>query len=644
MADKEVRPASSAAMRRKSEETALADAARRLEPVEPLTAEAARAVLHELRVHQIELEMQNEELRRIQEALETEKGKYFELYDLAPVGYCTVSDLGLILLANLTAARMLGLTRDRKGGLPFVRFIHPEDQDPFHRFQRRLVETGSPETCELRMVRADGAHFAAHLEAAMALDPEAGRTFRIVLTDITARVRAARERQELETRYQSILNASPDNITILDLEGLVQMVSPAALGMFGYERVEDMEGRPVLDFIAPADHLRANLILAGLAEGVIPRPGEYQGLRRDGSTFDTEVNSELIRDPAGRPASIVLVVRDITHRKEAEAALWVSEARNRAIAQSAYDAIITSDSAGAIAGWNRGAEAIFGYAEAEVLGQPMTLLMPERHRAAHLEGMLRVGSGGDQHVIGRTVELHGIRKGGEEFAMELSMARWESEGDWFITGIIRDITQRKASEAALRESEARLRLALTAAEQGLYDLNVQTGEAAVSPEYATMLGFDPATFRETNAAWIERLHPEDREPVAAAYRDYVAGLTKEYRIEFRQRTASGDWKWILSLGRVVERGPDGAPLRMLGTHTDITERKRIEVDLRRQTGELRARNEELQRFNRLVVGRELRMIELKEEINALCRRLGEAPRHRGSNEPVDPRPAGLSPA
>jgi PAS domain S-box-containing protein len=138
----------------------------------------------------------------------------------------------------------------------------------------------------------------------------------------------------------------------------------------------------------------------------------------------------------------------------------------------------------------------------------------------------------------------------------------------------------KRDAAVMRESEERLRMALTAAQQGLYDLNVQTGNATVNAEYALMLGYDPAEFRETNAAWIARLHPEDREPVAAAYRDYIAGRTSEYRVEFRQRTRSGDWKWILSMGRVVERDAMGNPLRMLGTHTDITARRRAEEQAR----------------------------------------------------------------
>jgi PAS domain S-box-containing protein len=138
------------------------------------------------------------------------------------------------------------------------------------------------------------------------------------------------------------------------------------------------------------------------------------------------------------------------------------------------------------------------------------------------------------------------------------------------------ITERKLAETALRESEERLRLSLYAAKQGLYDLNVQTGSTVVNREYAEMLGYNPDTFIETNAAWIERLHPDDREITAKAYSDYINGLKPEYRVEFRQRTNDGNWKWILSLGKVVEYDADGKPLRMLGTHTDITERKQAE--------------------------------------------------------------------
>lgn len=134
------------------------------------------------------------------------------------------------------------------------------------------------------------------------------------------------------------------------------------------------------------------------------------------------------------------------------------------------------------------------------------------------------------------------------------------------------------AEERLKESEERLRLALSAADQGLYDLNAQTGEVLVSPEYALMLGYAPESFLETHAAWCDRLHPEDREQATQLFRDCIDGRCSEFRAEFRQQTSSGDWKWILSLGRIVKWDEEGKPLRMLGTHADISERKRLEAE------------------------------------------------------------------
>ncbi len=132
------------------------------------------------------------------------------------------------------------------------------------------------------------------------------------------------------------------------------------------------------------------------------------------------------------------------------------------------------------------------------------------------------------------------------------------------------------ARAALALSEERLRLALDAGKQGIYDLNVQTGEAQVNAEYALMLGHEPDAFHETHAAWIARLHPDDRERAGQTYRRYIDGKIPDYRVEFRQRTRTGDWKWILSIGSVVQHDAAGLPLRMIGTHMDIDAHKQAE--------------------------------------------------------------------
>jgi PAS domain S-box-containing protein len=144
-----------------------------------------REIFHELSIHQIELEMQNEELRRTQGELEASRSRYFDLYDLAPVGYVTLSEQGVILEANLTAADLLGVPRKALVRQPATRFILPEDQDLFYRHRRRLFETVGPQKWELRMIKPDGGPFWVMIEAVAVRDEEKGRVCRVTISDRT---------------------------------------------------------------------------------------------------------------------------------------------------------------------------------------------------------------------------------------------------------------------------------------------------------------------------------------------------------------------------------------------------------------------------------------------------------------------------
>lgn len=156
---------------------------------------------------------------------------------------------------------------------------------------------------------------------------------------------------------------------------------------------------------------------------------------------------------------------EILERDRAERALRKSEALFQSVSRSANDAIVTADSSGNIAQWNKGAECIFGYQETDVVGKPLALLMPQRFHQAHAAGLRRVLAGGESRVMGRPVELFGLRKNGAEFPLELSLAQWQiAEGRYF-TGVIRDITERKAAEAEI--AAHRRRLASFASEQNL---------------------------------------------------------------------------------------------------------------------------------------------------------------------------------
>ena len=188
-------------LRQRAEAMALENAAHAPEDLEPQLA------MHELRVHQIELEMQNEELRRVQEELEVSRARYFDLYDMAPVGYLTLSEQGLILEANLTAAKLLGVARGALVKLPLSRFILPDDQDIHYLHRKQLLETGAPQVWELRLLKKDSGPFWARVQAAIARDADGAAICRVVVSDIGERKRAEVEKAKLEIQDQQLQKA-----------------------------------------------------------------------------------------------------------------------------------------------------------------------------------------------------------------------------------------------------------------------------------------------------------------------------------------------------------------------------------------------------------------------------------------------------
>ncbi len=173
---------------------------------ETLSPEEAGRLIHELQVHKIELELQNEELRRAQGELEASRARYFDLYDLAPVGYFSLSEQGLILEANLTGAGLLGLARPDLTNQPLSHYIFPEDQDIYYRHRRQLLETGTSRECEIRMLRTDAAPFWARLESVVSRDGESGDCVcRVVVSDIDARRQAEENLADLNRRKDEFL-------------------------------------------------------------------------------------------------------------------------------------------------------------------------------------------------------------------------------------------------------------------------------------------------------------------------------------------------------------------------------------------------------------------------------------------------------
>ncbi len=321
MTEKETCSGKAADLRRRAEEIAREKAAQSPEDLEVLSPEETRQTLHDLRVHQIELMMQNEELRRAQAELDAARARYFDLYDLAPVGYVTLSEQGLILEANLTAATLLGVARSDLVKRPITRFILREDHDIYYLHRKQLFATGAPQVCELRLRRVDDSHFWARIDATSAQEVKGLPVCRLVMTDITGRKK--REDEDALRASERRFRETLENVQLialeLDTEGRVVFCNDFLLHLTGWPQ-EEIVGQDWFSRFLPENeresvravhkkNLRTGTSFTHYENPIQTRNGELRHIRW---------NNTAVRGADGRVTSIIGLGEDITERKLAE--------------------------------------------------------------------------------------------------------------------------------------------------------------------------------------------------------------------------------------------------------------------------------------------------------------------------------------
>ncbi|MBA3544754.1 MAG: PAS domain S-box protein [Chthoniobacterales bacterium] len=267
-------------------------------------------------------------------------------------------------------------------------------------------------------------------------------------------------------------------------------------------------------------------------------------------------------------------------RASAQEQIRSSEEKFRSVTQSVGDGIVSSDQTGKIIFWNLGAEKIFGHREEEILGQPLTAIMPERFRTRHTAGMARLQAGGEARVLGRTVELFGLHKSGREFPLELTLSSWTSGRETFYTGILRDITERARASEELKRSEARLAEAQEIARIGSWELDLATKKPIWSDQFYRLLGLVPGEEEPNFERLVSCIHPDDREAFRLATERLIA--TKQLSvIDLRIVQPDGRIRVVQRRGS-ADLDAEGKVIRLVGTMQDITERKQAEERLQKE--------------------------------------------------------------
>jgi PAS domain S-box-containing protein len=293
-----------------------------LEPIEALPPAAIRQMFHELRVHQIELEMQNEEMRRAQAELAVSRARYFDLYDLAPVGYLTVNAAGMISQANLTAVTLLGETRETLIKRAFSGFIFDQDQDLYYLNLKQLVEGGGLLTWESRVLKKDGASFWALLRASTVRDANGALELRIALTDISVRKQAELELKASEAYNRILFSDSVTPKVVFDAEnGRYTDCNAAAVRVYGYQTRDEVIGMTPLDVSDATQYDGSESALAAhqkiracMENGSVFFPWRHR--RPDGQIWDAELS--LMRLQHDGKVLILCQLQDITERRAAQ--------------------------------------------------------------------------------------------------------------------------------------------------------------------------------------------------------------------------------------------------------------------------------------------------------------------------------------
>jgi PAS domain S-box-containing protein len=434
------------------------------------------------------------------------------------------------------------------------------------------VARGAPSECfEIHIARLD------RWLSIQASSPQPEH-FIAILDDITERKAAEAALQASEARFRTLINRN--NAVILQIDpasGQILDANESAARFYGWSH-EALCAKTIQEInLRDAKQVITELQLAA---GEQKKHFVFQHRLASSEIRTVEVHSTPLK--TGNREILVSIVHDITEREQHAAQL------ERLIKEQS--AILNSDIVGIVKlserkfVWSNAAfAAMFGYTQEEIIGMPTRAVYPS-----------------DQAYAEFGAAAYPIMRQNKLFRSEIQYQHRDGVVRWFkITGGLLapesnesiwafvDITERKLAEEQLSLSEARYARVLEGSAQGFWDWDCQNGAISVSPRFEAMLGYAPGEWECSHENWLRHVHPDDMTATMASFNEHMAGMRPCHEAQFRMQTKSGEWIWVQTRGRVVERDPEGKPLRLSGTHTDITDRKMVEDALASNEARLR---------------------------------------------------------
>ncbi len=551
--------------------------------------------LAELRQRVAELETAKVEREtwqaKSEEALRESEEKYRILLDESSDPVFTFNPEGQYRYVNKAFADGVGKKREEITGKKIWDVFPKDEADKRYAAVKWVFENGETKVIEVRVPRPDGERY--YITTVKPILNDQGKVISVICTskEITERKRA-----EESLRLQSAaLEAAANGIVITDPAGTVLWTNPAFTALTGYTAKEAIGQNPRIlksGLHAPAFY---QTLWQTIQSGQVWH-AEVMNRRKDGSLYVEEMTITPVRSTGGEITHFVAIKQDVTERKWTENKLQETKDQLEAILQGVADGINVSDAAGQLVYVNDAAAHAAGYPTARAMlqaGGPGRLyerfdILDESGRPfpiAQLPDRLALQ---EKQAQSATLCYRGKAIGEEKWSVVQATPILDENGQVrFVVAITHDITEHKLAAEALRGNEERLKFVLEGSQQGLWDWNIETGEVQRNERWAEMLGYTLQEIEHTVSQWTDLIHPDDRAAAQKSVQDHLEGRTPMHEIEYRMLTKYGPYKWILDRARIVKRDAQGRPLRMSGTHADITKRKQVEASLEKHALQLR---------------------------------------------------------
>ncbi|WP_394172693.1 PAS domain S-box protein [Thalassotalea litorea] len=521
--------------------------------------------------------------------------RLFDIYEHSPIAYATIDPSGHFDKHNQVFAELTGYSRRAFDSLDFWQLIPNgrENQDA----QALLINAQKSPQKDISLTIIDY-HGREKQVSASATFTKENHEIRLSLLDISGRVQALRKVASNEQQIRSIVSNLPGAVFRFEMEGedwkergQLKFLSDKIEPLTGYPKETFLDPNPKLllsELIVKEDRIRVVKQFADAAFNQLPLLTTFNMKDRYGNGRVIQVRANGNSDEFSKKVYFDGALLDITQQESLKAELEESENRFATILDSVADGVVVIDRKGTIQNFSRSAEMIFGYNREEVVGKPVAILQPDEMGDTHDIFLAHYRSQKGSDVVNHVRQLTAQRKNKEVFPMEIAVREAVLDHQKVFIGILRDITERNRQQQRLIASEERLDSATHGAKIGLWELYPQKGSALINSVWATMLGYEPLDILESDSkwsklkggyeTWMSLFLVEDQQLLKQLVRDYMGQKIVEHSNEIRMRCKDGSYKWILTMGRVIETDNHNVPTRISGVHIDINDRKKLELN------------------------------------------------------------------